>query len=810
VYPGDRELLDRVMHGSGVHCWAFDIVTQEVELAGASHERTGMPLRFPADLGAAYIHAEDRPALQAEIAKALAGAETFVSDHRFIHPITGAHAWYRERGMVIRDAAGTPIRIIGISHDITELKLSERLRELSAQLVVADDVAAVYERVLDVAIAMLRSDGAALQLYVQERDALELLAARGLPSSMLERWHWTERTATTVSAETFRELARIGIRDLATQGDRFAGVLEYGIHAVQATPLVSRSGELVGVLSTQWRTPHEASARELELFDALARQATDLIERSRDAARLRESEARYRTLFESLDDGFYLVEVDCDADGRCIDARYLAENPAAIEMSGLELVGKSLRSTLPDANELWYAVATRVLATGVAERVEIDEGNRWYEARVFRPEPEAPHSRRVAIVWRDATERRRSAARDEFLLKLSDALRPHADTLDIQASALRLLGERLNASRVVYAWILGDGNACEVVVNYRADGVPSVVGMHVLGDYMRERLRAGTTMVVPDTGLVADNLAEERAAHRRSRILAHVTVPLVKGGRLISFMSAHSERVRAWTSDEVALVERTAEQTWAAVERAMAEAEVRRARDQLELRVAERTDELARANAELRDEMTERQKLQRQLATAQEAERRRVARDLHDQTGQLLAGLAIAVRSIATAPEKLSDLRSIADELAAQVHALAVQLRPTALDDLGLVPALRQLIDGWAARVGVPVDFETATLAERLPPEVETVLYRVVQEALTNTYKHADATAVSVICSSLDGVASAIVEDNGCGFDPNAMPKDRIGLLGMRERVELAGGELVVESGPNRGTTVIARIPLRE
>ncbi|HEY1548418.1 MAG TPA: PAS domain-containing protein, partial [Kofleriaceae bacterium] len=334
MYPGDRELLDRVMHGSGVHCWVFDMSTQEVELAGASHERTGMPLRFPAEIGASYIHAEDRPGLQAEIKKALAGGEMFVGDHRFIHPITGAHAWYRERGMVIRDDAGTPVRIIGISHDITELKLSEQLRELSTQLVAADDVAAIYELALDVAIAMLRSDGAALQLYVPERDALELLAERGLPPSMVERWRWTERDATTVSAQAFRDRARVGVRDLAAQGDRFAGVLEYGIHAVQATPLLSRTNELVGILSTQWSEPHEASARELELFDALARQATDLIERARDAARSRESEARYRTLFESLDDGFYLVEVERDADGKCTDARYLAENPAAIEMSG--------------------------------------------------------------------------------------------------------------------------------------------------------------------------------------------------------------------------------------------------------------------------------------------------------------------------------------------------------------------------------------------------------------------------------------------------------------------------------------------
>ena len=790
------------MYGTGMHAWALDLDSGELEVTAS---RDGKTVRISRADGAAGVFADDRPALDETIARAIAGDGRFEIDHRYIQPESGEVAWYRARGFVLRDADGVAIRIVGTSQDVTDYKLAELMQQLSAQLVVADDVAAAYERIVDVAIAMLGSDAASLQLYCPVRDELELIASRGLPDEMVESWHWIGTTSRTVTAEALAVRARVVVRDV---GERYPTMAQAGIRATQATPLVSRAGQLIGMLATQWRRAHTPSPRELQLFDVLVRQAADLVERAQAEAALRESEARFRTLFEAIDDGFYLVEVVLDDAGNCTDLIYLEENPAAVELSGTRLVGRGLRSAVPHAHELWFQACGRVARTGTPERVELMQSNRWFEGRIFHPEAARPGSRRVALVWRDVTERKRTAMHNAFSLRLSEALRPLADTLDIQAAALRILGEQIAASRVVYAWIVGAGHACEVVVNFRGDGVMSLVGMHPVGEFMRETLLGGSTMVVHDTGAIDSNSPLERAAHRRAQIGAHITVPLVKGGRLISFMSAHAEQPRAWTLDEIALVERTAEHTWAAVERAMAEAEVRRARDQLELRVAKRTDELARANAELRAEMAERGRLQRQLATAQEAERRRVARDLHDQTGQLLAGLAIAVRGIATAPEKLSDLRSIADELAAQVHSLAVQLRPVALDDLGLVPALRQLIDGWAQRVGVPVDFETATLAERLPPEVETVLYRVVQEALTNTYKHAEATTVSVITSSIDGIASAIVEDNGRGFDPTATPKDRIGLLGMRERVALAGGELVVESAPHRGTTVIARIPL--
>jgi signal transduction histidine kinase len=133
------------------------------------------------------------------------------------------------------------------------------------------------------------------------------------------------------------------------------------------------------------------------------------------------------------------------------------------------------------------------------------------------------------------------------------------------------------------------------------------------------------------------------------------------------------------------------------------------------------------------------------------------------------------------------------------------------LDDLGLHAALRQLLGDWSRRYGIKVDLQAAGVTrERLPADVETVLYRVVQEAMTNVARHARAQHVSVVIERHGGQAIAVVEDHGVGFDPCANGHGRLGLVGMRERVTLAGGTFEVESEAGCGTTVIARLPLDE
>jgi PAS domain S-box-containing protein len=230
---------------------------------------------------------------------------------------------------------------------------------------------------------------------------------------------------------------------------------------------------------------------------------------------------------------------------------------------------------------------------------------------------------------------------------------------------------------------------------------------------------------------------------------------------------------------------------------------------------------IARDLTEQRRAEADRAELQRRLSTAEEEERRSFSRELHDQVGQTLTALMLqiqAVRAAGALPEpvaaKLNGVQHLAEELGRQLHNIAVQLRPTVLDDLGLEPALRQLVAGWQASTGIAADFQSAGLGTgRFSSGVETTLYRVVQEALTNVARHAAALRVGVVVSRREGHAVAIVEDNGRGFDPDAASRagsGKLGLLGMRERVAIAGGTLEIESHPGKGTTVYARIPLSD
>jgi signal transduction histidine kinase len=231
--------------------------------------------------------------------------------------------------------------------------------------------------------------------------------------------------------------------------------------------------------------------------------------------------------------------------------------------------------------------------------------------------------------------------------------------------------------------------------------------------------------------------------------------------------------------------------------------------------------DLAQADAERQEREQMRAFYLRKVIGAQEEERKRIARELHDETGQALASLMVGLRNVDEAPtpeemhQRLADLRTVAAATLAGVRRLAVELRPSVLDDLGLAAALRRYALEYAQRFRIPVDVQIAGMEGpgRLAPELETALYRIVQETLTNVAKYARATHVSVLLERRDGQLSAIVEDNGCGFDAEhawreSAAESRLGLYGMRERAELVGGTLTIESQSGCGTTVFVRVPV--
>jgi signal transduction histidine kinase len=158
-------------------------------------------------------------------------------------------------------------------------------------------------------------------------------------------------------------------------------------------------------------------------------------------------------------------------------------------------------------------------------------------------------------------------------------------------------------------------------------------------------------------------------------------------------------------------------------------------------------------------------------------------------------------------------LKHLAETIGREIHALALALRPTALDDLGLARAMANFVEEWAARARVEVDFHTRGLdgTGRLPRHLETTLYRIICEGFNNVLKHAEARHVSLIIERRDDQAIAILEDDGNGFDLDAVRKKaghRLGMTGMVERAALVGGEMKVESAPGGGTTIFVRIPL--
>lgn len=261
--------------------------------------------------------------------------------------------------------------------------------------------------------------------------------------------------------------------------------------------------------------------------------------------------------------------------------------------------------------------------------------------------------------------------------------------------------------------------------------------------------------------------------------------------------------------------------------RKQAEEALRRAHDELEARVQERTEALELANATLLTEVAERRAIEDQVrelfgqvVTAEEEERRRVARELHDSLGQYATALTLgldAVAQDAALPQALRHrvrrLQQVARELDLDIDRLVHQLRPTALDDLGLADALRAHASAWAEETGTAVELHIRGLrSRRFPPSLEITVYRVVQEALNNVRKHAAARRVGLIVEQREGELRVIVEDDGRGFDPArlrpAAPGRHLGLRGMAERAAQAGGRVEVESAPGRGTTLYLRLPV--
>lgn len=262
-------------------------------------------------------------------------------------------------------------------------------------------------------------------------------------------------------------------------------------------------------------------------------------------------------------------------------------------------------------------------------------------------------------------------------------------------------------------------------------------------------------------------------------------------------------------------------------ERIEAQEELLAALESVETKVHERTNELNLSNESLRSEVTERTKsdllraeLLRKIVRTQEDERKRIAREIHDHIGQQMTALQLRLQLLVNQHQgepvilsELDSLKALAAQIDSEVDFLAWELRPSVLDDLGLATAAKRFVDDWSAHFQMSAAFCDRELdGKRLTPEIEINLYRIIQEALNNVAKHAQANFTSVLLEYRDGTIHLIIEDDGVGFEPTEQAiltgNDRgMGLLGMKERAELIGGSAEIETSPGKGTTIFVRVP---
>lgn len=279
-------------------------------------------------------------------------------------------------------------------------------------------------------------------------------------------------------------------------------------------------------------------------------------------------------------------------------------------------------------------------------------------------------------------------------------------------------------------------------------------------------------------------------------LICHATAPLISKSQVFGLLHVVSSEPNRFSAEDLGLLDSIGHQMGVAIENAGLWQELKR-------------------REEVRGQLLE------QTISVQEAERKRIARELHDQTSQSLTSLMVGLKTIeAQAPEEMrssiASLRQLSSQTLEEVHNLAVELRPSSLDDFGLVAALRQYTKEYTRKSGIEADFQVIGLeGKRLPPPMEIALYRIIQEALTNVVKHAEAKRVSILVEARGTSIVAIVEDDGSGFDAqkklsSRASERRLGLFGMQERASLIGGVLTIESSPGVGTTIFVEAPIRE
>lgn len=571
----------------------------------------------------------------------------------------------------------------------------------------------------------------------------------------------------------------------------------------------------------------DAATGQVRGFNAFVQ---DISERKRAEEALRESEEWLRAIFDASRDGILVED----------DERIIYVNKSYLHLLGYddpaELTGQHISVVISSED------VERVTGFGKA-RLRGEQPPLKYEFKGKRKdetsvEVEASVSvsnagRHIYIttIVRDITERKRVAMlldAQKQALEMVVAGNPLAEVLEYLANIV----EHQSAGSSIASLLLLDEQGR--LYNGASPSLPEDYLQAIEGIKADENL--GTCSRAAATGKMV--MTPDIGADPKWQDIKHLplnlglqsawSMPIIASdGRVLGTFGTYFREKREPTELEKQTVEILSRTAALAIERIRAEEELRKYQDELEKRVGERTQELDAANKDLQLENRQRRlvekervRLLEQLVTTQEEERRRIARDLHDHLGQQLIAMRLKLEILKRTSGKneqlckqIDDMLRVTKEIDSDVDFLAWKMRPSALDDIGLVAALDRYVHEWSRHFEISADFDASRFSQhRFAPETETNLYRIVQEALNNVAKHARAQSVDISLASRDDLTSLIIEDDGDGFSPEEqIPNGRaakgMGLIGMRERASLVGGTLEIESAKGKGTTVYVRIP---
>lgn len=453
-----------------------------------------------------------------------------------------------------------------------------RLQELSIRLLDAPDFETVLTEVLDASMALLGTDLGTTQLYNPESHTLELVAQRGFGQEFVDYYAVVgsdHASACALAMESAEQVIVESTADDPRLKNDWPILLPAGSRAVVTTPFITRSGDLLGMVSTHFRAKHRPSEEDLTALDLYIRHATLVMERVRAEAALRANEERLQLALSTARLGTW----ECDLEsGELIDSAQLKANfgrgpdesfdfadfVAAVHVGDRERVLAAL-AALVEGGEEYHQEYRCFWPDGTCH---------WVEARgrIIRSGPGL--RARLHGVTTDITDRKAGELRESYLSALSAALGQLTDPAEVRDAAARMLGEYLGASRVHYAEISPDGRYSIVESGYTADGVPPVASAFLLEDFGTEiidRLRANEVIVVHDLARESHLSDKQRAAYAALSIAAEVGLPLVKDGRLAALIAVHQSRPRTWSDDDITVIRETGDRTWTAMVRAQAE-----------------------------------------------------------------------------------------------------------------------------------------------------------------------------------------------------------------------------------------------